>query len=82
MPSATEVRRHWRETLARVEAGEIVEITRYGRPVAVIRRPEREITGKEAAAIFARVRPDPEAADAVAAELAAYREAASQPGAR
>lgn len=34
--TAAEAKTHFAETLRRAEAGEVVEITRYGRPVAAI----------------------------------------------
>jgi prevent-host-death family protein len=73
MPSATEVVRNWGETLAKVAAGEEVEVTQHGRKVAVVRKATRWTTGKEAASIMRGIQPDPETANAVAAEIARYR---------
>ncbi len=39
--SATDVARHFSEVLNRVAAGEEIEITRAGAPVAVLTRPRR-----------------------------------------
>lgn len=76
--TATEAARSFSDVLNRVAAGEFVEVTRSGAPVAVIGPPRpRTLSAERFRALMASApRPD----HAFAAELAAARESTGPPG--
>ncbi len=75
--TATEAARSFSDVLNRVAAGEVVEVTRSGAPVAVIGPPRpRTLSAQRFRALMASA-PQPD--DAFAAELVAARETIGTP---
>jgi antitoxin (DNA-binding transcriptional repressor) of toxin-antitoxin stability system len=54
--SITEFNRNISEALARVEKGEEISITRRGKPIAVVHKPERVATAAERAKVVEHLR--------------------------
>ncbi len=67
--TAEDLARHLPEYLGRVERGETVRIRSGGRLIARVVPDCEFISGARAAELFRNHEPDPESADAVAAEL-------------
>jgi antitoxin (DNA-binding transcriptional repressor) of toxin-antitoxin stability system len=75
--TATEASRSFSEVLNRVAAGEIVEITRSGAPVAVIGPPRARVLSAQRFRALIESAPGPD--DAFADELRSVRESVGPP---
>jgi prevent-host-death family protein len=75
--TATEAARSFSDVLNRVAAGEVVEVTRSGAPVAVIGPPRPGTLSAERFRALMASAPRPD--DAFAVELAAARESTGTP---
>jgi antitoxin (DNA-binding transcriptional repressor) of toxin-antitoxin stability system len=67
--TATKVAASFPEYLAKVQQGETIRVFENGRPIAKIIPEVQFMSGKDAAALFKGMTPDPETADAIEAEL-------------
>lgn len=78
--SATEVARHFSEVLNRVAAGEAIEVTRAGAPVAVIAPPKARLVSADR--FRELIASAPPADEDFAEDLRAIRESAGPPEGR
>ena len=72
--TATEAVRDFSVLLGLVEHGQTVQIVRHGRPVARLTPDCGFMSGQKVAALFRDHQPDPEAAEAIAANLRRAKE--------
>ena len=72
--SATAVARNFSEYLSKVEHGQTVQIAKHGKVVARLVPDCGFMDGKQAAALFAGQKADPETADAIERELARLKQ--------
>jgi antitoxin (DNA-binding transcriptional repressor) of toxin-antitoxin stability system len=72
--SATAVARKFSQYLGKVEHGQSLQIVKHGKIVARLVPDCGFMDGKEAAALFAHHKSDPETADAIERELARLKQ--------